>query len=245
MQFAAQLLDLQFLAAATPLGTPDFSFAELFRRADWVVKTVMIGLAMASIWSWGIIIDKSISIHLLKKRANNFEETFWSGRTLDDLAKGLAGDTRDPMGRVFTAAMREWNESKATTNISQDKAGTRERIDRVMGLVINRELISAERGMTVLATIASVSVFVGLFGTVWGIMNSFRAIAASQNTNLAVVAPGIAEALFATALGLIAAIPASIFYNKFTADLDRYASRLDGFSDELFAILSRKIDQRQ
>ncbi|HHL42852.1 MAG TPA: Tol-Pal system subunit TolQ, partial [Hellea balneolensis] len=184
---------------------------------------------------------KFISMALLNRRANKFEETFWSGRTLDDLAKGLAGDTRDPMGRGFTAAMRELNESKNSGTLKSDIAGTRERVDRVMGLVVNRELAKAERGMTVLATIGSAAVFVGLFGTVWGIMNSFRAIAASQNTNLAVVAPGIAEALFATALGLVAAIPAVVFYNKFTADLDKYAGRLDGFTDELSAILSRKI----
>lgn len=233
--------EISLMAGAAPLGPQDFSFSSLFMRADWVVKAIMIGLGIASIWSWGIIIDKLIAIALLKKRANTFEETFWSGRTLDDLAKGLAGDTRDPMGRVFTAAMRELNESKNSGAMASDIVGTRERIDRVMGLVVNRELAKAERGMTVLATIGSSAVFVGLFGTVWGIMNSFRSIAASQNTNLAVVAPGIAEALFATALGLIAAIPAVVFYNKFTADLDKYAGRLDGFTDELSAILSRKI----
>jgi len=201
----------------------------------------MIILAVSSVWSWAIIIDKTISFFLLKKRATNFEETFWSGRTLEELSEGLAGDTRDPMGRVFTAAMREWNESKASKTSDTDLTGTRDRIDRVMGLVVNRELTKAERGMTVLATIGSASVFIGLLGTVWGIMNSFRAIAQSQSTNLAVVAPGIAEALFATALGLIAAIPAVVFYNKFTADLDKYAGRLDGYTDELSAILSRKI----
>lgn len=224
------------------LQPTDFSYSSLFMRADVVVKIVMIGLAIASIWSWAIIIDKGISFHLLKKRADNFEETFWSGRTLDELSEGLKGDVRDPMARVFTAAMREWNESR-TTGIFTDSeiAGARERVDRVMGLIVNRELTKAERGMTVLATIGSASVFVGLFGTVWGIMNSFRAIALTQNTNLAVVAPGIAEALFATALGLVAAIPATVFYNKYTSDLDRYAGRLDGYTDELSAILSRKI----
>ena len=237
-------LGLEFIMTAdgTALNPKDFSYTGLFKRADPVVKVVMIGLALASIWSWAIIIDKTINFYLLRKRANDFEETFWSGRTLDELADGLAGDTRDPMGRVFSAAMREWNESKGLRKKSEaEMAGTRDRVDRVMGLIVNRELAKAERGMTVLATIGSASVFIGLFGTVWGIMNSFRAIALSQNTNLAVVAPGIAEALFATALGLVAAIPATIFYNKFSADLDKYAGRLDGYTDELSAILSRKI----
>jgi len=233
--------DLISAASASALNSQDFSYIGLFKRASIVVKLVMGGLALASIWSWAIIIDKLISGHLMHKRATKFEETFWSGRTLEELTEGLAGGTRDPMGRVFTAAMREWKESLAAGLRDSDMMGTRTRIDRVMNLVVNRELAKAERGMTALATIGSASVFVGLFGTVWGIMNAFRAIAQSQSTNLAVVAPGIAEALFATALGLIAAIPAVVFYNKFTADLDRYAGRLDGFTDELSAILSRKI----
>lgn len=222
----------------------DFSFLALFLRAGWVVKAVMLVLAAASLWSWAIAIDKMITFHLLKKRATLFEDTFWSGRTLEDLAAGLGTDVRDPMARVFAAAMREWNESRNPSGRGGTTIlGTQDRIDRVMSLVVNRELAKAERGMSVLATVGSASVFIGLFGTVWGIMNSFRAIAASQNTNLSVVAPGIAEALFATALGLIAAIPAVIFYNKFSSDLDRYAGRLEGYTDELSAILSRKISK--
>ncbi len=204
----------------------------------------MLILVAASLWSWAIAIDKFITFYLLKKRATLFEDTFWSGRTLEDLSSGLAGDIKDPMARVFAAAMREWNESKSPDGRGGTTIlGTQDRIDRVMSLVVNRELAKAERGMSVLATVGSASVFIGLFGTVWGIMNSFRAIAATQNTNLSVVAPGIAEALFATALGLIAAIPAVIFYNKFSADLDRYAGRLEGYTDELSAILSRKISK--
>ncbi len=233
---------------ASPLAdvhSGDFSFASLFVRADWVVKSVMILLALASIWSWVVAVDKFIMFSLLKRRATAFEDTFWSGRTLDELSKALGSDTRDPMARVFAAAMREYNESRnaATPGVLGRSNATHERIDSVMNLVINRELAKAERGMTVLATVASASVFVGLFGTVWGIMNAFRAIAASQNTNLSVVAPGIAEALFATALGLIAAIPALIFYNMFTSDLDKYGGRLEGYSDELSAILSRKLSK--
>ena len=234
---------------ATPLAdvhSGDFSFISLFLRADWVVKSVMILLALASIWSWVVAVDKFIMFAMLKRRATTFEDTFWSGRTLEELSKALGSDTRDPMARVFAAAMREYNESRnasTTPGVLGRSNATHERIDSVMNLVINRELAKAERGMTVLATVASASVFVGLFGTVWGIMNAFRAIAASQNTNLSVVAPGIAEALFATALGLIAAIPALIFYNMFTSDLDKYGGRLEGYSDELSAILSRKLSK--
>ncbi|MBL4852725.1 MAG: protein TolQ [Robiginitomaculum sp.] len=227
---------------AVQTGPHNFSLVGLFMQADWVVKLIMIGLAVASIWSWAIIIDKSINFYLLKKRATNFEETFWSGRTLDELAEGLAGDTRDPMGRVFTAAMREFKESEINPS-KTDIGGTRERIDRVMGLVVNRELTKAERGMTVLATVGSSSVFIGLLGTVWGIINTFRAIDQANDVNIIIIIPGITEALFATALGLVAAIPAVIFYNKFTTDIDRYAGRLDGYTDELSAILSRKISK--
>ncbi len=240
------LIDL--IVQVTPLEPVvhgDFSFWSLFKRADWVVKAVMILLIIASIWSWAIAVNKGITMFLLKRRANLFEDTFWSGKTLDELSKAMAGDTRDPMARVFAAAMREYDESLISQR--SDAAilsSTSERIDRVMTLVVNRELSKAERGLPVLATIGSASVFIGLFGTVWGIMNSFRAIAASQNTNLTVVAPGIAEALFATALGLIAAIPAVIFYNMYSSDIDKYAGRLEGYADELSAILSRKISKR-
>lgn len=220
----------------------DFSFRSLFLQADWVVKAVMIILVLASLWSWAIAVDKFIAFRLLKQRAEKFEDTFWSGRTLEDLSKALGGDIKDPMARVFAAAMREFEESKAPSGMGGTTIlGTQDRIDRVMTLVVNREISKIERGLSVLATVGSSSVFIGLFGTVWGIMNSFRAIAVSQNTNLSVVAPGIAEALFATALGLIAAIPAVIFYNKFSTDVDQYAGRLEGYADELSAILSRKI----
>jgi biopolymer transport protein TolQ len=225
------------------ISSGDFSFWSLFLRADWVVKGVMLLLAIASIWSWTVAVNKAFMLYVLKRKATDFEDTFWSGRTLDDLSASLGSDTRDPMARIFSAAMREYNESLATPRTEGALQSTRQRIDSVMNLVINREMAKAEKGMSVLATVASSSVFVGLFGTVWGIMNSFRAIAASQNTNLSVVAPGIAEALFATALGLIAAIPALVFYNKYTADLDAYGGRIEGYADELSAILSRKISK--
>lgn len=241
------MIDLIF--QATPLmdaHSGGFSFKSLFLSADWVVKSVMILLAIASVWSWVVAVDKFVMFFMLKRRATAFEDTFWSGRTLDDLSAALGKDTRDPMARVFAAAMREYNESRnatTTAGVLGRSNATHERIDSVMNLVINRELAKAERGMPVLATVASASVFVGLFGTVWGIMNAFRAIAVSQNTNLSVVAPGIAEALFATALGLVAAIPALIFYNMFTSDLDKYGGRLEGYADELSAILSRKLSK--
>lgn len=238
------LIDLFFqISTFGAAASGDFSFWSLFVRADWVVKSVMIILVLASLWSWAIAVDKMISFRLLRKRAAAFEETFWSGRTLDELSRGLSKETRDPMARVFAAAMREWDESRSTPRSEMAILSTRERIDRVMNLVVNREIAKAESGLMVLATVGSASVFIGLFGTVWGIMNAFRAIALSQNTNLTIVAPGIAEALFATALGLIAAIPAVIFYNKFSNDLDRYAGRLEGYADELSAILSRKISK--
>jgi len=172
------LIDLIMQATALePVHNGDFSFWYLFTRSDWVVKAVMIILVAASFWSWGIAVDKAITMFLLKRRATAFEDTFWSGKTLDELSKGLAGDTRDPMARVFAAAMREWDESKSGNRSEMAMHSTHERIDRVMNLVVNRELAKAERGMGVLATVASASVFIGLFGTVWGIMNAFRAIA--------------------------------------------------------------------
>ena len=234
-------MPIELIAQIEPVT--DFSFFGLFMEADWVVKSVMIILVIFSIWSWVIAIDKGIQFRMLGRRADLFEETFWSGRTLDELNAGLGKEARDPMARVFVAAMREYRESQGTTRSSGEVLGNRDRIDRVMNLVVNRELAKAEKGLTVLAIVASASVFIGLFGTVWGIMNAFRAIAASQNTNLAVVAPGIAEALFATALGLIAAIPALIFYNLYGARLEQYAGRLEGYAGELSAILSRKIQK--
>ena len=223
--------------------TSDFSFSSLFLRADWVVRGVMLILMAASIWSWAIAVDKGIMIFSLNKHAKTFEDIFWSGKTLDELKVELKDSLRDPMSRVFSAAIKEYDEYSSLKIKSNASVSSQYRIDSITNLIVNRELSKLERGMTSLATIGSSSVFIGLFGTVWGIMNSFRAIAASQNTSLTVVAPGIAEALFATALGLMAAIPAVIFYNKYTADLNKYGGRLEGYADELSAILSRKISK--
>ncbi len=232
-------MDIALALAAAPSN--DFSFLALFLRADIVVKAVMAILVFASIWSWTIIIDRQIAFMKLRARAKHFERAFWSGRSLNDMYEQIGDSPHDPMERVFVSAMREWMEGRTHVSSDLQVVSLKERLDRVMALTVARELSRAERGLGVLASIASASPFIGLFGTVWGIMNAFRAIAASHDTNLSVVAPGIAEALFATALGLVAAVPAVIFYNKFAADTARYATRLEGFADELSAIFSRRI----
>ncbi len=241
-------MDFGLAAAAAPAvlgsGGHDYSLVALFRQADLVVKAVMIGLALASIWSWGIALDKQLQLSGLKSKARRFEQEFWSGRSLEDLRVAYGERPRDPMSRVFAAAMREWRDGEEQSKSESQLLSLRERISRVMNVAVARELSKLEGGLGVLATIASSAVFIGLFGTVWGIMNSFRAIAASRETNLAVVAPGIAEALFATALGLAAAIPALIFYNKFSGDIAKYAVRLEGYADELSAVLARRLSAR-
>jgi biopolymer transport protein TolQ len=220
----------------------DFSVWSLFVRADWIVKLVMIVLFAASIWCWAIIIDKIVRLRRLNKSAGDFEDSFWSGGSLDNLYDRVGVHPGEPMSAVFSAAMREWRRSANSDSI-RDHESVRERIDRVMEVTVTREMERVERQMTFLASTGSTAPFIGLFGTVWGIMNSFQAIAITKNTSLAVVAPGIAEALFATALGLVAAIPAVVAYNKISKDLDRYAARLDGFAGEFSAIISRQLDE--
>ncbi|WP_300540747.1 protein TolQ [Maricaulis sp.] len=205
-----------------------FSFYALFMRADWVVKIVMGILAFMSVWSWAVAIDKAFQLRGLHAKARHFEREFWSGRSLDALADQFGKTPKDPFTRVFAAGLREWEGENAGSRVS-----------KAAGAEAGREMTNCEGGLGILATIASAAPFVGLFGTVWGIMNSFRAIAASQDTNLAVVAPGIAEALFATALGLLAAIPAVIFFNALSANLAKYGAKLDGFVDELSALADR------
>jgi biopolymer transport protein TolQ len=215
-------------------------------RADIIVKCVMIGLFAASVWSWAIIFDKLGRIGSARKRSDKFEEAFWSGRSLDDLYAGMQRKAEGPSAAIFAAAMREWKRSwgEGGAGAGVHPASLRERIDKVMTVTLNRELAILERRLGFLATVGSIAPFVGLFGTVWGIMNSFRAIASSHDTNLAVVAPGIAEALFATAMGLVVAIPAVMFFNRFSNDIGRLAVRLEGFADEFSAILSRQLDER-
>ncbi|MGF1462235.1 MAG: protein TolQ [Maricaulaceae bacterium] len=234
-------------AIAAELAAPEaaeFTLLALFLKADIVVKIVMGSLVAASVWSWGVVIDKQFMFLNLRARARRFEDVFWSGRTLDELSEALAERPGDPLAKVFRAAMREYRDARSRPASDAQVLSQKERIDRVMGLTVTRELSRVENGLGVLASIGSSAPFIGLFGTVWGIMNSFRSIALSQDTNLAVVAPGLAEALFATALGLVAAIPAVIFYNKFATDLARYAVRVESYADELSAILSRRLTER-
>jgi biopolymer transport protein TolQ len=231
--------------AATSLGglAHDLSLWGLFVQADWVVKAVMIGLLLASVWVWAIIFEKLASLRRANRQADSFEDSFWSGGSLDDLYRREGERPAHPIAAVFGAAMREWHRSADRLPGSElAAAGTQERLDRAMNVTVQREMDRLERWMVFLASVGSVAPFVGLFGTVWGIMNSFTAIAGMQNTNLAVVAPGIAEALFATAIGLVAAIPAVLAYNKITTDLSRFAGRLEGFASEFGAILSRQTE---
>jgi biopolymer transport protein TolQ len=228
-------------AALAGSVTHDLSILGLFLQADFIVKAVMIGLILASFWCWAIIFEKILRMRRLRRQAGRFEENFWSGGSLDDLFDRTGSRPVDPMSAVFSSAMREWRRSTSRSGRdSDDRQSLSERIDRVMQITLNRELEQLERYMTFLASVGSTAPFVGLFGTVWGIMNSFSAIAVSKNTSLAVVAPGIAEALFATALGLVAAIPAVIAYNKLSTDINRYAGRLEAFAGEFGAILSRQ-----
>lgn len=214
-------------SVAVDLAAPaqDLSVVYLFMRADIVVKTVMAILAFMSVWSWAIAIEKAMQLRGVHARARHFESEFWSGSKLEELEKRYGRDPKDPFGRVLAAAMRDWDGYA---------------VAKSAGAEANRELTKLESGLGILAIIGSTAPFVGLFGTVWGIMNSFRAIAASQDTNLAVVAPGIAEALFATALGLLAAIPAVMFFNALSSNLSKYAAKLEGFVDDLSALASKE-----
>ncbi len=232
-------------AALATTVSADLSLWGLFLKADIIVKIVMLMLVAVSVASWAIIIDKSLRLRRLRQRAQRFEEAFWSGGALDELFERIGNRPRDPMSAIFVAAMREWRRTTSRGVVATEtlRANLHQRIERVMSVALTREMDLLERHMTFLATVGSAAPFVGLFGTVWGIMNAFTAIAASKNTNLAVVAPGIAEALFATALGLVAAIPAVIAYNKISNELGRYGNRLDSFSGEFSAILSRQMDE--
>jgi biopolymer transport protein TolQ len=219
-----------------------FSLLGLFFQAHIVVKCVIIGLVLASIWSWAIIVDKTLLYRRVRIQMDRFEKVFWSGQSLEELYRSLSGRTPTAMASVFVAAMREWKRSFEAG--ARSPLGLQTRIDKVLDVTIDRETERLERRLLFLATVGSSAPFVGLFGTVWGIMTSFQAIAASKNTALAVVAPGIAEALLATALGLLAAIPAVIAYNKLSNDAGKISQRLEGFADEFAAILSRQVDER-
>ncbi len=218
----------------------DFSMWALFARATITVKLVMILLIVASFWAWSIIIQKLITYRAARAEAARFDRAFWSGKPLDELFDRIGTDPKGRAERVFVAGMLEWRRSHRDDGGLI--AGAQARIDRSMDVAIAKEAEALQKGLPVLATVGSTAPFVGLFGTVWGIMNAFVEIAEQQNTNLAVVAPGIAEALLATGLGLLAAIPAVIFYNKLSADSDRILGGYEAFADEFHTILSRQLD---
>ena len=228
--------------SALPLASTDVSLIALFLQAHWIVKAVMLGLLACSVWVWAIAIDKTFLYARMRRAMDRFEQAFWSGQSLEELYKMLSAKPSHSMAALFVAAMREWKRS--LEGQARSFTGLQMRIEKVMDVTIAREIERLERGLLVLATVGSAGPFIGLFGTVWGIMTSFQSIAAKGNTSLQVVAPGIAEALFATAIGLVAAIPATIFYNKFSSEVNKQAQRLEGFADEFSAILSRQIDER-
>ncbi|SHF00054.1 Cell division and transport-associated protein TolQ (TC 2.C.1.2.1) [Acidocella aminolytica 101 = DSM 11237] len=223
----------------------NLSLLGLFLQADAVVKLVMIILLIASIWVWTIIIEKAMTIRRVNRAADTFEDNFWSGGSLDELYDREGADPSNPMAAVFGAAMSEWKRTARIAGTEIGKTGVKERVDRAMNVTVMREMDRLERFMIFLASVGATAPFIGLFGTVWGIMHSFSAIAAMHNTDLAVVAPGIAEALFATAIGLVAAIPAVLAYNKLSNDLSRFAGRLEGFGAEFSAILSRQSEEHK
>ncbi len=218
----------------------DFSMWGLFARATFIVKVVMLILVVASFWSWAIIIQKLINYRAARREAQVFDESFWSGNPLDELFEQIGTRPDGSSEKIFASGMIEWRRSHRTDGGLI--AGATARIDRSMDVAIAKEAETLQKGLPILATVGSTAPFIGLFGTVWGIMNAFIEIAEQQNTNLAVVAPGIAEALLATGLGLLAAIPAVIFYNKLSADSDRIVGGYEAFADEFATILSRQLD---
>jgi biopolymer transport protein TolQ len=231
-------------AANLAAAGSDLSIWGLFLQADILVKLVIIGLLFASIWVWAVVFEKWSTLRSVRREADAFEDKFWSGGSLEELFDQEGTRPSHPMAAVFGAAMGEWRRTVRVAGADVSHTGVRERVDRAIAVTIQREMDRLERWMVFLASVGATAPFIGLFGTVWGIMHSFSAIAAVHNTNLAVVAPGIAEALFATAIGLVAAIPAVLAYNKISNDLARFAARLEGFGTEFSAILSRQSEER-
>jgi biopolymer transport protein TolQ len=218
----------------------DFSLLALFARATFTVKLVMLGLMVMSFWSWAIIVRKHLMFRAARSEAAVFDTAFWSGEPLDELYERIGAEPQGSSEKIFAAGMLEWRRSHR-----QDGgliAGAQARIDRAMDVAIARESEVLNKGLSFLATVGSTAPFIGLFGTIWGVKHSFEQIAISQNTNLATVAPGIAEALLATGIGLIAAIPAVVFYNKLNADSERILGGYEAFADEFATILSRQLD---
>jgi len=233
----------QITAAPVQAGGAQLSLWHLLGQASWPVFVVMCGLGLASIWCWAIIFEKFYTVRKMNSSNDKFESTFWSGQSLEDIYRNIANRQSIGMSAIFVAAMQEWKRSQGAA-MRAGFAGVQKRIEKVMDVAIQKEMGALESRLLFLATVGSAGPFIGLFGTVWGIMTSFQGIANSQNTNLAVVAPGIAEALFATAIGLVAAIPATIFYNMYSADAAKIGTRLENFADEFSAIISRQLDER-
>lgn len=233
-------MEAQALGAIT---AADFTLTALFFKATMTVKVVMIILVIASVWSWAIVIDRSIRYRAVRKQTAQFEKAFWSGQMLDEIYERIGDKPRNAAEALFAAGMREWKKSTNATTQGLI-AGAQQRVDRAMNVVIARENEKLTKGLGVLASVGATSPFIGLFGTVWGIKHSFEQIAVMQSTNLAVVAPGIAEALVATGLGLLAAIPAVIFYNKLSTDSDRVVGDFENFADEFSMILSRQLERQ-
>ncbi len=233
------------LAGST--GPIDLSIMGLFAHSDFIGQSVMVGLLIISVITWAVIFEKAFRLSKLKRKALYFEERFWSGHSLDTLYDKIAKRPNCPMQAVFIAGMKEWRAAmdKGLLSSSSARGNLHARVDRIMTVTIGREMAQIETWMTFLASVSSVAPFIGLFGTVWGIMRSFIGIAAAQNTSLAVVAPGIAEALLATAIGLVAAIPATAAYNKFSTELGRYGDRLDNFAADFSELLSRNLEEQR
>jgi biopolymer transport protein TolQ len=232
-------------ALPNALATQDFSLLALFLRADLIVQIVMGILALSSVWSWAVAIDKWFSVSGARARAKRFEQAFWAGQPLDDINERVTEKPAEAMARVFSAGAREWRESRRGAPGDETNKAIVERASLQMEVAVSRETARMESGLSTLAIIASSSPFIGLFGTVIGIMNSFREIASQGETNLTVVAPGIAEALFATGLGLFTAIPALIFYNKFSSDIGAFSERMGNFAQEVSVRLSRRLNDRR
>lgn len=222
----------------------NLSMWDLFFGADWVVQIVLITLVFCSIWSWTIIFAKGSRLRVLKRQTDKFEEAFWSGISLNQLFESVSKRALTPMTAVFSAAMKEWHhKSGRDSGKNPDRFSVQERIQRIMSVTINREMDNLEKYMIFLGSVGSTAPFIGLFGTVWGVMDSFQSIAATQSTSLAVVAPGMAEALFATGIGLIAAVPAILAYNKLSTEINRFGNRLEAFSEEFLTVISRQADE--
>ena len=228
-----------------PAAPENFSLVNQLLHASWVVKLVMAGLALASLWSWTVIFDKTFRFSRLNREADRFEEQVGSGRSLEEIAAQAGERPTHALPRMLQGALREWREARAKGAVEGAQAALLiQRIDRVLDTIIARESQKVEEGLGILAIVATASPFIGLFGTVWGIMSAFQAIAIQKNTNLAVVAPAIAEALFATAIGLVAAIPAYIAYNAFSTRAGKFTGRLEGFADDLSTAIQRRLAEK-